>query len=224
MISMGAEPQESWQRAVNLLATMLGVPAGLVMECHEGNLTVGISSQRPGNPYRPGQVEEPSEYPHYYEAVMSGRCRLHVPDARQDEKWKNNPDMALDMITYLGYPVFGPDNGVFGTICVLDRRPRVFSKEEEALIRVVKDLIEGHLAVLAKREEARDIMARLKAREEEVEILRQYIPVCSRCKNVRDDEGNWLPMEVYFQSRLDSDFTHGLCPVCLEGELRQVHR
>jgi PAS domain-containing protein len=44
--------------------------------------------------------------------------------------------------------------------------------------------------------------------------LRNIIPICSVCKQVRTDENYWVQVESYLKDRLDIEFTHGLCPSC----------
>jgi hypothetical protein len=45
--------------------------------------------------------------------------------------------------------------------------------------------------------------------------LRGLLPICARCKRVRDQAQTWHSVERYLSKRLDVDFTHGLCPECL---------
>lgn len=49
---------------------------------------------------------------------------------------------------------------------------------------------------------------------EEIKTLQGLLSVCSFCKNIKDDKGNWNPMEAYLSSRVDVEFSHGLCPGC----------
>jgi PAS domain-containing protein len=48
----------------------------------------------------------------------------------------------------------------------------------------------------------------------ELRALRQLIPICSRCKKIRDDQDYWHHVEEYLKDRLDVDFTHSICPEC----------
>jgi len=41
------------------------------------------------------------------------------------------------------------------------------------------------------------------------------VPICSKCKKIRDDEGFWQQVEVYFEKYSDVEFSHGVCPDCL---------
>lgn len=55
----------------------------------------------------------------------------------------------------------------------------------------------------------------------EVELLEGLLPICSYCKRIRDDDGDWQPLEKYIGDRSDATFTHGVCQSCLETELAQ---
>jgi DNA repair exonuclease SbcCD ATPase subunit len=39
-------------------------------------------------------------------------------------------------------------------------------------------------------------------------------PICSECKDIRDSEGYWHPIEEYIQNLSNTDFSHSLCPNC----------
>ena len=48
----------------------------------------------------------------------------------------------------------------------------------------------------------------------EVATLSGLLPICARCKNIRDDEGRWTQIEGYIQDRSDTSFSHSICPDC----------
>lgn len=54
----------------------------------------------------------------------------------------------------------------------------------------------------------------------EVELLEGLLPICSYCKKIRDDAGDWQVLEKYIQDRTAARFTHGICERCLEQELK----
>ena len=56
----------------------------------------------------------------------------------------------------------------------------------------------------------------------EVVKLRELLPVCVHCKKIRDDREYWHEVDVYFTQHLEIDFSHGLCPDCLERSLKQL--
>mgnify|MGYP001953189988 CR=1 FL=1 len=62
----------------------------------------------------------------YCETVIKSGKQLLVPDALADKDWENNPDVELNMISYLGFPILFPDGNPFGTICVLDNKKNAY--------------------------------------------------------------------------------------------------
>ena len=60
-----------------------------------------------------------------------------------------------------------------------------------------------------------------KARDE-IQTLKGIIPICSYCKNIRSDEGSWEQLESYMKDHSDAEFSHGICPDCLQ-QLRIDH-
>lgn len=59
------------------------------------------------------------------------------------------------------------------------------------------------------------LIGELRRALDEVETLRGLLPICASCKKIRDDNGYWNHIEVYFSSRSQVDFTHTLCPDCI---------
>jgi hypothetical protein len=57
---------------------------------------------------------------------------------------------------------------------------------------------------------------KLKDALDEINILKKMIPICSNCKNIRDDKGLWHAVEVYFREYAHTDFTHSICPDCVK--------
>jgi hypothetical protein len=49
-----------------------------------------------------------------------------------------------------------------------------------------------------------------------VKTLKGLLPICASCKKIRDDEGYWHQVEVYIRSRSDVEFSHGICPGCVQ--------
>jgi hypothetical protein len=47
-----------------------------------------------------------------------------------------------------------------------------------------------------------------------VKTLKGIIPICSRCKKIRDDKGYWQQVETYIEEHSDADFSHSLCWEC----------
>ena len=48
----------------------------------------------------------------------------------------------------------------------------------------------------------------------EVNQLSGLLPICAWCKKIRDESGNWYPIETYVAMNSGVDFSHGICPDC----------
>ena len=62
----------------------------------------------------------------------------------------------------------------------------------------------------------------LRATIEEIKRLNGVIPVCSYCKKIRNEEGDWEELERYIVKHSDVDFSHGACPVCYQQEMKKI--
>jgi len=49
-----------------------------------------------------------------------------------------------------------------------------------------------------------------------VKALSGLLPICASCKKIRDDKGYWNQIESYIRDHSEADFSHGLCPDCLQ--------
>lgn len=56
----------------------------------------------------------------------------------------------------------------------------------------------------------------LEAQFAEIKALRELVPICAECKNVRDDTGYWHSIEQYFSERSETAFSHSICPECTQ--------
>jgi K+-sensing histidine kinase KdpD len=65
-------------------------------------------------------------------------------------------------------------------------------------------------------EQLRQTLAERDALIEKVSVLSGLLPVCAACKSIRDESGNWVPMEAYLSGHSKAKFTHGMCPKCME--------
>jgi PAS domain-containing protein len=51
----------------------------------------------------------------------------------------------------------------------------------------------------------------------ELHALRGIVPICAKCKKMRDDANYWRSVESYFGRHHGVTFSHGLCPECAEA-------
>jgi PAS domain S-box-containing protein len=75
----------------------------------------------------------------------------------------------------------------------------------------VEDISQRHAA----EEERERLISELRDAMRNVKKLSGLLPICSSCKKIRDDHGEWNPMEVYIQQRSEASVTHSFCPDCV---------
>jgi len=60
------------------------------------------------------------------------------------------------------------------------------------------------------------LIAELKNALINVKTLSGLLPICASCKRIRDDKGCWHQAETFIKARSNADFSHGMCPECME--------
>lgn len=73
--------------------------------------------------------------------------------------------------------------------------------------------IEAEQALIKKSEH---FQALAHEREVELNALKRIVPICSYCKEIRDESGQWKPIESYLRESSDDDFSHSFCEKCIE--------
>ena len=131
-----------------------------------------------------------------------------VEDATLDERFASNPLVTEDpgIRFYAGMPLIVADGSALGTLCVIDRKPRVLTDEQLNALRVLRDAVVSHLE--------------LRRALHDLKTMRELLPICAWCGDVRDeDEENggekWLPLDDFVEK--NSAVTHGICPSCSEN-------
>lgn len=64
-----------------------------------------------------------------------------------------------------------------------------------------------------------DALLKIQKAQEKIKVLSGLLPICSWCKKIRDDQGYWKEVEAYVTEYSEAEFTHGMCPQCLEEQL-----
>lgn len=79
---------------------------------------------------------------------------------------------------------------------------------------------------LAKPLDRDQIWMRLKVAERilryatTIQALESMLPICSYCKNVRDDNNYWQQVETYLSNRTGTSFSHSVCPTCYTQKVK----
>ena len=117
-------------------------------------------------------------------------------------------------------------------LAALDHRLGVTATDYQALCRSLIDdaqrvkkrmerisrISDGHQGELRDtNKKLKESNARLEQALAEVNTLSGFIPICSKCKRVRDDGGFWDDVEGYLGKQSDVVVSLGCCPACSAG-------
>lgn len=131
------------------------------------------------------------------------RAGLAVPKCSPSEIW-------------LGAPLRSGDE-IIGAIAVQSYTDTgLYDETDLSVLMSVADQIAFAIERKRSEEKRENLIKDLHAALEEVKTLQGILPICSKCKNIRDDKGSWKKIEAYIKEHSDADFSHGLCPVCAE--------
>lgn len=151
---------QSWQETIDIMAKILNVPAGLIMRVHDAEIEVFVRSSNSENVYEKGEKAKLNTGL-YCETVMDTQQPLIVPDAFADPLWDKNPDIELNMISYLGVPLMWPNGEVFGTVCVLDGKANSYSDLYLELVNQFKQSVQLGLKTLFEHQKLLQVQGQL---------------------------------------------------------------
>ncbi len=158
---------DRWNRLLLLAADLCRVPSALIMQVGEADIQVAASAETGQTPYQVGDQER-LNIGLYCEHVMESRAVLCVPNALVDPVWRNNPDIKLGMISYLGYPVCWPDGKIFGTICILDRVENHYSASINELMQMFQGVVQDQLALAFEKARLEEVLQQLRANRDQL--------------------------------------------------------
>lgn len=137
----------------------------------------------------------------YTEEELRNKTFLAIthPDDRESDMGKMN-DLKAGKIDFYSIEkrYIRPDKSVVWANLTVSSMWRVGDRGDAQHIGIIQDISDR------------------KFLEGEVKTLEGIIPICSSCKNIRDDEGYWSKIESYIQSHSEASFSHGICPECTE--------
>jgi sigma-B regulation protein RsbU (phosphoserine phosphatase) len=88
--------------------------------------------------------------------------------------------------------------------------------ELQARIEVGRRMVELQDELIKSRALLADKVDELSLALEQIKTLRGIVPICSNCKKIRNDKGYWQQVEVYVHNHTEAEFTHGICPDCIQ--------
>jgi GAF domain-containing protein len=126
---------ESFERLTRLAAQVLGAPVALVSLVDADRQFFKSCLGLP-EPWR-SRRETPLSHSFCQHAVVS-REPLVISDAREDPRVRDNLAIRdLDAIAYAGIPLITRAGHAVGSLCVIDHRPRIWTRDQIAVLRDV---------------------------------------------------------------------------------------
>jgi len=93
--------------------------------------------------------------------------------------------------------------------------PIIFLTAKTEIKEIVKGFEAGAVDYVTKPFNSTELLARVRTHIE-MKMLRGLIPICSKCKSIRNEEGIWEKIEEYVAQHSDALLSHSLCPNCIE--------
>ena len=83
------------------------------------------------------------------------------------------------------------------------------NKELRARVEVGRRVVELQTALANRIKELQDALAHVKT-------LQGILPICMHCHKIHSDQESWERIEKYITEHSEAQFSHSLCPECLE--------
>jgi len=134
-----------------------------------------------------------------------------VEDATKDARF-----VANELVTgsphvrfYAGAPLTTRDSHNIGALCVIDSVPRQLSEAQKDALVTLSRVVMTELDHRALHEALAKTLGEVKA-------LRDVLPTCSYCSNIRNEQGEWSSLQDYILEETTTRFSHGVCPACAQ--------
>jgi PAS domain S-box-containing protein len=88
--------------------------------------------------------------------------------------------------------------------------------------RLVFGVVQDISARKQGERERENLILQLQSAIDHIRTLKGIVPICSHCKKIRDDKGFWEQVDAYVTRHTEAQFTHGICPDCLEKFYRET--
>ncbi len=160
------------------------------------------------------------------EAYLENKAVYHNDFMRSPwARYMPKGHVVLNNVMFAPLVIGGKTVGIIG----LANKPGDFDQNDAMLATGF-----GELAAIALQN-SRDLDERNRAEKEreklivrlqkalaDVKKLSGLLPICSFCKQIRDDRGYWKQIESYIKDNSDADFSHSICPECAEKHYPEI--
>lgn len=95
------------------------------------------------------------------------------------------------------------------------RKPFAREEIQQMTISLVEKWnVERELAEKNEQLARNEMILKERLKDALAKMLAGFLPICSGCKKIRDEDGQWVQIDVYIQNHTNTKFTYGICPEC----------
>ena len=212
---LDTSPEERFDRLTRLAKRLFGVPISLISLVDDDRQwfksSVGL-----------GASETPRDISFCGHAILGDEAFL-VPDAALDERFSDNPLVTGDpkIRFYAGCPLSVSNGSKIGTLCLIDRQPRVLSDDDRELLEDLAAMAEQEIAAVQLA--TMDELTLLSNRRGFIALAQHAINVCKR----QHKSASLLFFDLNKFKKINDQFGHAEGDRALSafsGALRNVFR
>jgi len=161
-------------------------------------------------------VETPREQSFCAHAIQQSGTMI-VEDATKDDRFAQNPLVTGEpgIRFYAGAPLVTHEGHGLGSLCVIDRESRQLDQAQIIALEALARMVVTNLEFRRTTAELAEVASNAK-------ILTGLLPICIRCKNIRNDTGYWQRVESYVKEHSEAKFSMELCPTCASKHLPKI--
>jgi PAS domain S-box-containing protein len=126
---------------------------------------------------------------------------------------KGYPEGHPPFHRFLSVPVF-VDDRIVAVVSVVNKETD-YGKDDAHQLLLLMDAVWHYVERRESETEKERLIQELQKALAEVKTLSDLLPICSYCKNIRDDKGYWSKLESYITEHAGTRFSHGICPDCM---------
>jgi GAF domain-containing protein len=186
-LGLGAQADSAFDRIAILVERLVDVPVSVV--------TVLDADRQ----FLPGQVGLPQALADSRELPLSHSLSLHVvedgrlmvvPDVRADDRMRDNPAVKeLGAIAFAGVPLTDSEGHVLGTLAVMDREPRTWTRSEVALLVELGEVCSSELRLRIAREIADEERRAAESAHDQLSLLGELTETLSATMDIGEALG-----------------------------------
>jgi diguanylate cyclase (GGDEF)-like protein len=148
---------DKWQRTVDLLAEVYGSACGAIVQLRDDEFSVVSTSSNEGNFLERGS-SWPWDMHSFCRRIIETQSQLYVPNALEDGEWScAQPVEEGPVRSYYGFPIFWPDNSLFGTICIIDTKETQYPTPLLRVLQQIRELITTDLKLMQQFDQIQDL-------------------------------------------------------------------